>query len=83
MIKRYMKKPYTVEAVQYIGDNKREIIEFTNEKAQPNTCYSHMSISTLEGTMRADVGDFIIKGIKGEFYPCKPDIFEQLYEEVK
>jgi len=40
-------------------------------------------IVTLEGEMRADLGDWIIKGVKGEFYPCKPDIFEATYEEVK
>jgi hypothetical protein len=39
-------------------------------------------IATLEGAMRADVDDFIIKGIKGEFYPCKPDIFEQTYDKI-
>lgn len=42
----------------------------------------HIAIDTLEGTMRADLGDWIIRGIKGEFYPCKPDIFEATYEAV-
>lgn len=42
-----------------------------------------MTIHTLEGYMKADIGDYIIIGVKGELYPCKPDIFEQLYEEVK
>lgn len=42
----------------------------------------HLAISTLEGTMRADRGDYIIKGVQGEFYPCKPDIFAATYEEV-
>jgi hypothetical protein len=41
-----------------------------------------MNIHTLEGNMIASVGDWIIKGVKGEFYPCKPDIFESTYEEV-
>jgi hypothetical protein len=41
-----------------------------------------MTIKTLEGDMTANVGDYIIKGVKGEFYPCKPDIFEQTYEPV-
>ncbi len=41
-----------------------------------------IEIETLEGTMRADGGDWIIKGVKGEFYPCKPDIFEATYEQV-
>jgi hypothetical protein len=44
--------------------------------------FAYINISTLEGTMRADLGDWIIKGIKGEFYPCKPDIFEATYEQV-
>ena len=41
----------------------------------------YIEIDTLEGTMRANLGDFIIKGVQGEFYPCKPDIFEQTYEK--
>lgn len=41
-----------------------------------------VEIETLEGTMRAEAGDWIIRGVKGEFYPCKPDVFEQTYEEV-
>jgi hypothetical protein len=43
----------------------------------------HIAIDTLEGTMRADVGDWVIRGVKGEFYPCKPDIFEATYEVVE
>ena len=47
------------------------------------SCYEEtMTIKTLEGDMTANVGDYIIKGVKGEFYPCKPDIFEQTYEPV-
>lgn len=41
-----------------------------------------IAIDTLEGTMRVDYGDYIIKGVKGEFYPCKPDIFKQTYDEI-
>jgi len=41
-----------------------------------------LEIKTLEGTMCADIGDYIIKGVNGEFYPCKPDIFEKIYEKV-
>ncbi|WP_407690379.1 hypothetical protein [Salimicrobium halophilum] len=43
----------------------------------------YLRIETLEGTMRADVGDYVIKGVNGEFYPCKPDIFEKTYEAVE
>ncbi len=42
----------------------------------------YMEIKTLEGTMKASIGDYIIKGVNGEFYPCKPDIFEKTYEKV-
>ncbi len=78
---QYRKKPVVVEAMQYTGDNGADVCLFVgyadrNEKNQ-------FVISTLEGRMLADVGDFIIKGIQGEFYPCKPDIFEQTYELIK
>ena len=45
--------------------------------------YFEISIETLEGKMRAELGDWIIKGVAGELYPCKPDIFEQTYEKVE
>ena len=64
------------------GDNKKEIIDFTKGTAMTNTCYSHLTILTLEGDYRANVGDWIIKGIKGEFYPCKHHIFKLTYDEV-
>ena len=79
--RKFRKKPIIIEAVQYTGDNKRDIIDFTEGKATTNTCYSHLTIPTLEGNHKADVGDWIIKGIKGEFYPCKNDIFKLTYEE--
>ncbi len=81
MIRKFRKKPIVIEAIQYVGGNKDEIIEFTQGKAMANTGYSHMTIPTLEGNHKADVSDWIIKGIKGEFYPCKPDIFKETYEE--
>ena len=76
---KYQKKP--VEAVQYTGQNDYEIQEFVGV-----TCSGHrpdgLHIMTLEGDMHASPGDFIIKGVKGEFYPCKPDIFAATYEKV-
>ena len=89
---KYRKKPVVIEAVQWLGDNLAEVINFTgrNESAAHWT-WEHfesvvaadgLKIFTLEGTMKADVGDFIIKGVAGEFYPCKPDIFEMTYEAV-
>lgn len=76
------KKPVEVEAIKYTGDNKREVIKFTEGLAMTNTCYSHLTISTLEGMMDANVGDYIIKGVNGEFYPCKPDIFAKTYDII-
>jgi len=81
---KFRKKPVVIEAIQYNGDNTKEIIAFTTgeRQARTNTCYSFLTIPTLEGDHKADVGDWIIKGIAGEFYPCKPDIFEKTYEAV-
>lgn len=87
---RYRKKPVEVEAIQYTESNWVEVISFTGGDPGSNANNQHAFIDrggnfvirTLEGEMRASVGDWIIKGVKGEFYPCKPDIFEATYEEV-
>lgn len=87
MIKKYKKKP-VIEAVQYTKNNLKECLDFSGYIAHnikidgQKTGAFYLAIKTLEGTMRADLGDYIIKGVKGEFYPCKPDIFESSYEEV-
>lgn len=85
MVKKYTKKPVTVEAVQWTGDNRKDIWDFCT-LSYFNTDFEtgdlHLMIQTLEGTMEASVGDYIIKGIKGEFYPCKPDIFLLTYDHV-
>lgn len=78
---KFRKKAVVIEAVQYIGSNYNEIKDFC-PSIMTNTCYDFLSIPTLEGTMRANVNDWIIKGVQGEFYPCKPDIFEATYEKV-
>jgi hypothetical protein len=88
---KYRKKPVVIDAIQYLGDNKKEVFEFTKldndiikdvTMAWSNTNELSLTIFTLEGKMRADIGDWIIKGVIGEFYPCKPDIFEKTYEKV-
>jgi uncharacterized protein YeeX (DUF496 family) len=85
MMRRYVKKPIEIEAVQWTGDNRREIFDFCT-LSYFNTDFEtgnlKLNIQTLEGNMEASVGDYIIKGIKGEFYPCKPDIFLLTYDEV-
>ena len=81
---KYRKKPLEIEAVQWTGDNLPIIITFMQKVPQVDLTMGNekVFINTLEGTMTASVGDYIIKGVKGEFYPCKPDVFEQTYEEV-
>lgn len=80
---KFRKKPVVIEAVRYTGYNKRETIDFTEGTARTNTCHSHLTIPTLEGNHTASVGDWIIKGVEGEFYPCKPDIFAKTYEPAE
>lgn len=85
---KYRKKPVIIEAIQFEDNSDRiiEIHEFmggdtirVNYEDENNP---YLKIETLEGIMKASVGDYIIKGVNGEFYPCKPDIFEKTYERV-
>lgn len=80
---RYRKKPVEVEAIQYKGTLKsyEEIQNFFGMMFDVDRML-RIQIPTLEGVMSASKGDYIIKGVKGELYPCKPDIFEQTYEAV-
>ena len=80
MMAKYKKKPVVIEAIRFTGSNYEEIREFIGK----NTLCSDLSIviPTLEGDMIAQKGDYIIKGVKGEFYPCKPDISAETYEVV-
>jgi len=81
MIKKYRKKPIVISAIKFTGNNCKAILDWLGEKA---VCGAYLVlIYTLEGVMRAKPGDYIIKGINGEFYPCKPDIFEKTYEEIR
>ena len=80
---KYRKKPVVIDAVQYTGDNAIEIIKFTGGQARTNTCYAFLTIPTLEGDHRCNIADWVIKGVAGEFYPCKPDIFEKTYEPAE
>ena len=80
MIATYIKKPVKIDACQWTGDNVEEIKEFVEPIAEYEQV---ILIHTLEGDMKANVGDYIIKGVKGEFYPCKPDIFEETYNIVE
>lgn len=92
---KYRKKPVVVEAVRWTGSNLEEIRNFVGndlienyiehfdiERTLIKQTLAGIAINTLEGTMMVNYGDYVIKGVNNEFYPCKPDIFEQTYEEV-
>lgn len=89
---KYRKRPVVIEAIQWTGENLREIIDFIGLNVSIQdlswTEYENLvrekglKIFTLEGSCMASVGDFIIKGVANEVYPCKPDIFEKTYEAV-
>lgn len=79
---KYRKKPVIIEAMQWTGKNFDRIVMFCNKIKSACTYTEELVIETLEGNMTASKGDYIIRGVKGEFYPCKPDIFEATYEEV-
>lgn len=89
MINKYRKKPVVIEAVHYDWDedNVSAMDEVQDAVADFMECNvtvvgDILEIETLEGTMDAVKGDYIIKGVAGEFYPCKPDIFAKTYEKV-
>ena len=82
---KYRKKPVVIEAEQFTEENKDRTYNFINcnRVAEFNSDgFPVLIIQTLEGDMTASLGDWVIKGVNGGFYPCKPDIFELLYEKV-
>lgn len=80
---KYRKKPIVIDAVQWKGDNLAEVGTLGSAREYEQDFLSEdLVIHTLEGDMTARKGDWIIKGINGELYPCKPDIFEKTYEPV-
>lgn len=95
MVQKFRKKPVVIEAIQWDNLNYKEVSEFVGITLAPDleseTAYLagkaapifSLSIPTLEGKMKAMPNDWIIKGVNGEFYPCKPDIFEKTYESVE
>lgn len=83
-VKKFRKKPVVIEAVRFNGWNAGEINDWMYGTGKyPTYFVETIDIETLEGVMIANVGDYIIKGVQGEFYPCKPDIFKQTYDELK
>lgn len=83
MSEKYRNKPVVIEAMQFTNTNLSDIAKWLcdcDRSFQSNG--ETITLSTLEGVMMASLNDWIIKGVKGEFYPCKPDIFEMTYEPV-
>lgn len=91
MVRKYIAKPCVIEAIKWTGINFDDVRKFVGEameycihdagwKAGAVPLAIDIRINTLEGDMHCSVGDYIIKGLNGEFYPCKPDIFERKYE---
>jgi len=86
MVNKYVKKPVQIEAIQYTGDNIQEIRDWSGGDLNNlgNEEYpTLMEVVTLEGSMLAVIGDYIIKGVEGEIYPCKQSIFEKTYNLVQ
>lgn len=83
MIKQYVKRPVVIEALEVIVGNYSEFEKFMGEQGTTwdVDSESRIYIKTLEGNMKISIGDYIIKGVNGEFYPCKPDIFKKTYDE--
>lgn len=93
---KYIKKPVVIEAIQLKVNNFDDVCNFMGRTPEPkhnpdfgidehgntNEPYLGVYIDTLEGKMFANYGDYIIKGVNGEFYPCKPDIFEKTYKKA-
>jgi hypothetical protein len=84
---KYRKKPVVIEAVQFDGTNGDEVAWWCGGKyrseakaSDPTDVAEWIDIPTLEGVMKASLNDFVIRGVSGEFYPCKPDIFAKTYD---
>ncbi|MBF7023730.1 hypothetical protein [Staphylococcus kloosii] len=87
-VQKARKKPVEIEFIKFDGiDNAYDISEWAKGKIKYKVSrkfnIGYMYIETLEGTMTAELGDYIIKGVHGEFYPCKPDIFHKTYEIIQ
>lgn len=80
---KFRKKPVTIEAFRYWIDPKPDWFHDKVAKNDIIAYNTHCEINTLEGVMRGNLGDYIILGIAGEVYPCKPDIFRETYEPIE
>lgn len=83
MIKKYKSKPRTIEAIEYTGENHSDIEHFIGHALIRPNYTGGLQIPTLEGVLIAFKGYFIVKGVEGEFYPVKSDLFHRCYKELK
>lgn len=81
-VKKYVKKPIVIEAIQYTGENTEGVVNFITNRHCTILNDKRILINTLEGNIEASPNDYIIKGVLGEFYPCKPDIFKSTYDLI-
>lgn len=87
-VRKYTKKPVTIEAMKYEGQTPDGFVPHsvyywkTNDNQGQNPLDEDLYLRTLEGDHKVSLGDYIIKGVKGEFYPCKPDVFDMTYDKV-
>lgn len=79
---KFRKKPVVIDAIQWVGTNFIEIDDFITKYHETYPAKGIVIIPTLEGNMEANIGDWIIKGVNEEFYPCKDDVFRKTYERV-
>lgn len=82
-MQKFRKKPVVIEAVLWTGENVKEVLDFMKWRNASHDDFQGLKIHTLEGTHDATPGDWIIKGTRGEFYPCKPEPFADSYEPAE
>lgn len=79
---KYRKRPVIIDAIEWTGKNEKQVLDFMNWQ-HADVENGELHIHTLEGRMHASIGDFVIRGVAGEFYACKPEIFHATYELVE
>lgn len=87
-VKQYVKKPIPIEAIQWDGTNTKELMDFSKDVRfiyhdGDDGVSTEMFVQTIEGNMHSNIGDYLVRGVRGEFYVCAKDIFEETYTEVK
>ena len=80
---KYRRRPIEVEAVRWTGDNFDEVAEFVNGEAIYQDAESNWVVATPHGAVLADLGDWIVKDVRGQFYPCVDEVFAETYEEAE